>query len=124
MDACSKASHNQLHKKIVDQIIAVDNFMAFKKLMIKRNQELNQQALLMLSGGAQKQPQSTPEEQPHKTPASASTAATAKNLTETEKQIVNNAKAEDEEMMRRAMEMSLQADMQKKMEMDEEEQMM
>jgi hypothetical protein len=42
MDACDKASSNPLHKKIVDQIIAVENFTAFKKLMTKRNQELNE----------------------------------------------------------------------------------
>lgn len=42
MDACDKASENPLHKKIVDQITAVDNFIAFKKLMVKRNTELNQ----------------------------------------------------------------------------------
>jgi hypothetical protein len=41
MQACAKAEKNQLHKKIVDQIIAVDNFVAFKKLMCKRNAELN-----------------------------------------------------------------------------------
>lgn len=45
MDACEKASKNPIHKKIVDQITAVDNFIAFKKLMIKRNQELNNQTL-------------------------------------------------------------------------------
>jgi hypothetical protein len=27
--------------------MAVENFVAFKKLMVKRNQELNQQALVM-----------------------------------------------------------------------------
>jgi protein-disulfide isomerase-like protein with CxxC motif len=37
MDACDKASTNPLHKKIVDQITAVENFTAFKKLMVKRN---------------------------------------------------------------------------------------
>jgi hypothetical protein len=42
MDACDKANENQIHKKIVDQIIAVDNFIAFKKLMCKRNGELNE----------------------------------------------------------------------------------
>ena len=42
MEACEKASEKAVHKKIVDQIIAVDNFVAFKKLMIKRNTELNQ----------------------------------------------------------------------------------
>lgn len=35
--ACRLASVNPVHKKIVDQIQAVDNFNAFKKLMIKRN---------------------------------------------------------------------------------------
>lgn len=33
-----------MHKKIVDQITAVDNFVAFKKLMVKRNGELESQA--------------------------------------------------------------------------------
>ena len=50
LDACQKASTNNLHKKIVDQITAVDNFVAFKKLMVKRNTELNEQAIRMLSG--------------------------------------------------------------------------
>jgi len=33
----------------VDQIMAVDNFMAFKRLMIKRNTELATQAAAMLA---------------------------------------------------------------------------
>ena len=37
MEACEKAHGNAIHKRIVDQIIAVDSFMAFKKLMVKRN---------------------------------------------------------------------------------------
>ena len=41
MDACKNAEGNAIHKKIVDQIVAVDNFVAFKKLMCKRNAELN-----------------------------------------------------------------------------------
>lgn len=49
MEACEKASANPLHKKIVDQITAVDNFIAFKKLMVKRNAELNEQAMAMLT---------------------------------------------------------------------------
>lgn len=48
MEACEKASSNPIHKRIVDQIVAVDNFMAFKKLMWKRNTELNQQAMKMM----------------------------------------------------------------------------
>lgn len=38
--ACSKIS-NQVHKKCIDQIIAVDNFLLFKKMMIARNKKLN-----------------------------------------------------------------------------------
>ena len=49
MEACDKASGNPVHKKIVDQIIAVDSFIAFKKLMVKRNQELNEYALNVIS---------------------------------------------------------------------------
>ena len=48
MEACAMASKNPLHKKIVDQITAVDNFVAFKKLMNKRNTELNEQAIKMM----------------------------------------------------------------------------
>jgi hypothetical protein len=48
LDACQKASNNPVHKKVVDQIAAVDNFLAFKKLMIKRNTELNEEALKMM----------------------------------------------------------------------------
>lgn len=36
-----------MHQKIVDQILAVDNYLAFKKLMVKRNNEMNQQAMAM-----------------------------------------------------------------------------
>ena len=46
ISACEKAAQNPIHKKIVDQIMAVDNFTAFKRLMIKRNGELNQQAMI------------------------------------------------------------------------------
>lgn len=45
LQACERAEQNPIHKKIVDQIVAVENFLAFKKLMWKRNQELNKQAI-------------------------------------------------------------------------------
>jgi The ARF-like 2 binding protein BART len=45
LDACDKAQSDPLHKKIVNQILAVDNFMAFKRMMIKRNTALNEEAL-------------------------------------------------------------------------------
>ena len=49
VEACQRAEQNPIHKKIVDQIMAVDSFLAFKKLMVKRNQELNRQAMEMFS---------------------------------------------------------------------------
>ena len=54
MQACAKAEKNPIHKKIVDQIVAVDNFVAFKKLMCKRNAELNQQAMKMMEDKEEK----------------------------------------------------------------------
>lgn len=43
--ACDRESANKRNKKVLDQIMAVDNFVAFKKLMVKRNTELNAEAL-------------------------------------------------------------------------------
>ena len=54
MGACEKAEKNPVHKKIVDQIVAVDNFVAFKRLMCKRNAELNQQAMKLIEKQATK----------------------------------------------------------------------
>jgi len=54
MGACAKAEKNPIHKKIVDQIVAVDNFVAFKRLMCKRNAELNQQAMKLIEKEAGK----------------------------------------------------------------------
>lgn len=59
LEACEKAAANSLHKKIVDQITAVDNFVAFKKLMVKRNTELNEQAMRMIAGEEAPQQQVT-----------------------------------------------------------------
>ena len=41
VQACSKIS-NKVHEKCIDQLIAVDNFMLFKKMMVARNSKLNQ----------------------------------------------------------------------------------
>ena len=49
--ACMKASANPLHQKLVAEILAVDNFSAFKKLMQKRNKEMNEQAMQAMSAG-------------------------------------------------------------------------
>ena len=48
LDSCHKAQSNPIHARVVDQITAVDNFIAFKKLMIRRNTELNEEALTMM----------------------------------------------------------------------------
>lgn len=48
MAACSRAAYNPMHKSVVDQITSVDDFMAFKKLMIKKNNDLNQEALKIM----------------------------------------------------------------------------
>ena len=45
LEACDKAQSDPKHQKIVNQILAVDNFVAFKKLMLRRNSELNEEAL-------------------------------------------------------------------------------
>jgi len=46
--------------------LAVDNYLAFKKLMVKRNNEMNQQAMAMdLVQTAQTQ-QKKPEDKAHK----------------------------------------------------------
>jgi hypothetical protein len=37
VEACQKAQENSIHNKIVRQIMAVDDFSAFKLLMVKRN---------------------------------------------------------------------------------------
>jgi len=52
LDACKTADQNPVHKKIVSQINAVDNFVAFKKLMCKRNEELNRQAMALITKNA------------------------------------------------------------------------
>ena len=51
INSCQKARQKRSHKKIVDQIMAVDNYDSFKTLMMKRNKELNEEALTMISGG-------------------------------------------------------------------------
>lgn len=55
MEACEKASSNPKHARIVSQIMAVENFISFKKLMIKRNTELNEEALKMMLQKEQEQ---------------------------------------------------------------------
>ena len=54
MSSCEKAT-NPAHQRIVNQILAVDNFVQFKKLMIKRNSEMNEEALKWMMKKEQQQ---------------------------------------------------------------------
>ena len=45
LEACEKATKTSVHKRVVEQILAVDNFLAFKRLMMRRNKELDEEAM-------------------------------------------------------------------------------
>lgn len=44
VNACELASE-KIHKSIINQLLAVENFLLFKKMMIARNKQLNQEAM-------------------------------------------------------------------------------
>ena len=46
--ACEMASQ-KLHKSIINQLLAVENFILFKKMMISRNKQLNEEAMKELN---------------------------------------------------------------------------
>lgn len=43
--ACETSASNPTHHRIVQQILNVDDFEAFKKMMIKKNMQINEFAL-------------------------------------------------------------------------------
>jgi hypothetical protein len=43
-EACETASCTE-YKSVIDQIVALDNFLYFKKMMVARNIKLNEEAL-------------------------------------------------------------------------------
>lgn len=47
-EACIKATKNPTHKMLLSEIMAVENFLAFKKLMVKRNRELSEEAMQLM----------------------------------------------------------------------------
>ena len=47
VNACELAS-DKVHKSIVNQLLAVENFLLFKKMMIARNKQLNEEAVKIL----------------------------------------------------------------------------
>ena len=102
--ACEKAAQNPMHQKIVDQILAVDNYLAFKKLMVKRNNEMNAQAMAM---------DMVNESVPKKDPAMKQALRVADEY----------ERMDEEEMMRRAIEESQKQQDEHKKIADEEEEM-
>ena len=46
---CMQANENKMHRKLVSEITAVDNFTAFKKLMVRKNRELNLEAMNVMA---------------------------------------------------------------------------
>lgn len=149
--ACDKASENPIHKKIVDQIMAVDNFLAFKRLMVKRNQELNRQAIEMFqrmqnkdasqtAGATADGAEATTEgaadkkDDPNAADADALAAAGLLSKEEKEKQAAEMRevmrvaqsleRAEEEEMMKRALAESERVKSEEQKALDEEEEML
>lgn len=47
-EVCEKAQEHPQHQSIVNQITAVDDFIAFKRLMANRNRALNEEALKIM----------------------------------------------------------------------------
>lgn len=43
--ACETSGQNPTHERIVQQILSVDDFPSFKKMMIKKNMQINEIAL-------------------------------------------------------------------------------
>lgn len=113
VEACQKASQNPIHKKIVDQIMAVDNFLAFKRLMVKRNAELNVQAEAMMS---KTDPKTIAKDH------SPSKIGSQDGLTDKERKEIQEAyriaqeieRQEEEEMIRKAIEESERLEQQQK----------
>ena len=104
MEACEKAYQNPIHKRIVDQIVAVDNFVAFKKLMQKRNAELNQQALKLYQKNQQKEQAKKPTDGATPTEKGDEKGEdklknAEKLIADQEKMLKSGAKTQDKEML-------------------------
>ena len=48
LEAVKLGRQTPVHRRIFDQILAWDNFVSFKKLMVKRNLELEKEAMASL----------------------------------------------------------------------------
>lgn len=109
-EACIKATANPTHKMLLSEIMAVDNFLAFKKLMLKRNKELSEEAYqLMKANEAGINPDLLYENQPGS--SSNEDAEIARAIQESLRLEEQNkastpALSEEEEMLRKVMEES------------------
>jgi hypothetical protein len=48
LSACHKAKNNKNHWKVVKQILLVEDFGQFEKIMVKRNKDLEMKSMSML----------------------------------------------------------------------------
>ena len=55
LGACHTAKNNKNHWKIVKQILLVENFEEFKKIMIKRNKDIERKALSLMLQNEEKE---------------------------------------------------------------------
>lgn len=53
--ACHQAKSNKNHWKIVKQILLVENFEEFKKIMLKRNADIERKALSLMLQNEERQ---------------------------------------------------------------------
>lgn len=58
LQACKEAASQKRQWRIIKQILLVDDFQEFKKIMVKRNQELERQALSLMLQQEHRQVQS------------------------------------------------------------------
>ncbi len=58
--ACEAAYEKPETKPIVEQMIAVDDFVEFKRQMVKRNQQLNEQAMKLLAKTGKRKEETVP----------------------------------------------------------------
>lgn len=40
--ACEQSNRNPTHRRVVQQILSVDDFVAFKRMMVKKNLQLSE----------------------------------------------------------------------------------
>jgi len=109
--------------------MAVDNFLAFKRLMVKRNQELNKQVIEMMSrraAGAKPAETAVVEEQKQlaeEAVVKQPPVPLGEDLKSVMKLAASLEAKEEEEMMKKALEISQRQEEERKRMIDQEEEM-